>query len=107
MAGDVEDARRCFEDLGEGRITEHLREGPFLTTLRFVLGLACLLIVLAMRLWDVGSGRWYAVLDLSGRDVQLPAAAVRLLRKSDDPVSIRFGHACRLANHGKHRHVYE
>ena len=50
MAGDVEDARRCFEDLGEGRITEHLREGPFLTTLRFMLGLACLLIVLAMRL---------------------------------------------------------
>ena len=41
MAGDVEDARRCFEDLGEGRITEHLREGPFLTTLRFMLGLAC------------------------------------------------------------------
>ena len=40
MAGDVEDARRCFEDLGEGRITEHLREGPLLTALRFMLGLA-------------------------------------------------------------------
>ena len=105
MAGDVEDARRCFEDLGEGRITEHLREGPFLTTLRFMLGLAdCAGDAAA---WDVGSGWWYAVLDLSGRDVQLPAAAVRLLRKSDDPVSIRFGHACRLANHGKHRHVCE
>ena len=106
MAGDVEDARRCFEDLGEGRITEHLREGPFLQP-----SASCLALLADCAgdaaAWDVGSGWGYAVLDLSGRDVQLPAAAVRLLRKSDDPVSIRFGHACRLANHGKHRHVYE